>query len=402
MEAEISLADLHSGLSRGEFIYYYQPIFSLVNGRICGAEALLRWRRPDGTLRSPAAFIPLAEETGFITELTRAMYPRLIADLECMAPSEHLITTYLNLCSHELESDHLALEIGESLAKTGCQPRCLGVEIVERVLMPPNARIRNSIYEIAEQGLPLVLNDFSAGNTTLNYLSQLPLSAIKLAMNIVQRAPLSRMDFRVMRHLVSMGHQLRLDVIAEGIENDELYNLTLSTGCSAAQGYLFSYPLPLEEFCALVEQKPRWTNYPFGLEYLAQIDHIDFRRDVIRGALTLYTTSDADIRQRALERLPLLGVDECLLAEWYNGIGQEWNTQPGFAELGQVHAEFHATAIALIQAAQDQASLERIDALIDNLDKLSTEIMRHVQKFAIAGLRQHYRLGKAFAGRADG
>jgi EAL domain-containing protein (putative c-di-GMP-specific phosphodiesterase class I) len=394
METGISLTDLHAGLRNHEFSYYYQPIFSLVTGWMCAAEALLRWHRADGTLLMPADFIPLAEQTGFITELTQEMFPHLIGDLTRIALYGPFLTVNLNLSSKDLESDQLVFSISQNLANAGVDPQHLGIEIVERVLMPPNYRIRKSIFDFAEAGMPLVLNDFSAGNSTLNYLSQLPLSTIKLSMNIVQNAALSRMDFRILRHLVSIGQQLQLNVIAEGIENDELYNLILSTGCAAAQGYHFSYPLPLAEFCALLEQKPRWTNYPFGLEYLSQINHIDFRRDVIREALIIYTTLDEAVRRRALDRLPLLEPGECQLGEWYIDIGQEWSAEPGFAELGKAHTEFHAAAKALVRAAQEHAAPARISKLISVMENLSIEIMTYLQRFAMAGLRQHYRLGR--------
>ena len=155
--------------------------------------------------------------------------------------------------------------------------------------------------------MPIVLDDFSAGNSTLNHLSQLPLTALKLALNIVQRAPFGMMDFRVLRHLVSLGHQLNLDVIAEGIEDRELYDIILSTGCSAAQGFYFSYPIPLDELLATLQKPSPWSRYPFGLEYLGQIDHIDLRRDVIRETLIIYTQKDETIRQRALRTITWFG-----------------------------------------------------------------------------------------------
>lgn len=388
----IPLIEICRGLARQEFVFYYQPLYSLVTGKVCGAEALLRWVRPDGTVTLPAAFIPQAVAKGFITEMTEEMFPRLIADLGQILPSDGFVTVFLNLSAADMRSTTLVREIAARLADGQIAPHNLGVEIVEDVLMPPDPRIRQTIFDFAALSIPLVLNDFSAGNTTLNYLSQLPLWAIKLSMNIVQRAPLGRLDFRVLRHLVSMGHQLNLNVIAEGVETRELYDLVLSTGCTAAQGFYFSYPLPLPEFIALLEKRSAWVNYPFGLEYLAQIDHIDFRRDVIREALIIYNTRDPEAQHRALARLPELEAERCLLGQWYHGIGQQWQAVPEFTELGALHRRFHAVAEAIVAAARNGENNPRFEQRIDELNRLSGAILLLVQKFAQRGLKQHYNL----------
>lgn len=390
MDHNPSLLNICKALANQEFVYYYQPIISLTNGRYCGAEALLRWQRPDGEMLLPAAFLPLAIAKGFMPEMTVELAPRMIADLAEIAARAPGLTVYLNLSGGELETETLVSVINDSLAARGIAASRLGIEIVESVLMPPNPKIRSTIFDFADRGFPVVLNDFSAGNTTLNYLSQLPLAAIKLSMNIVQRAPLSRMDFRVLRHLVSMGHQLRLDVIAEGIENHELYDLVLSTGCTAAQGYYYSYPLPLPDFLAALETQTVHDHYPFGLEYLAQIDHIDFRRDVIREALIIYNSQDEAVRQRALERLPLMEHTQCLLSEWYYGVGQQWGRDPDYLALGRTHHEFHETAKTLLQAAQAGERWPLIDQLIAELTRQSGDISIGLQKFARQGLKQHY------------
>lgn len=390
MPALISLSEIRQGLAGQEFVFFYQPIYSLVTGEICGAEALLRWRRSDDTLVMPADFIPQAAASGLILEITQAMYPRLIDDLAAITALDSTLTAYLNLTAKDLENPALIGSIAADLAAKGIKPHNLGIEIVESVLMPPNEAIRKSIFDFAAAGMPIVLDDFSAGNTTLNYLSQLPLSAIKLSMNIVNRAPLSQMDFRVLRHLVSMGHQLRLNVIAEGLENEELYELILSTGCSAAQGYHLSYPLPLSEFLALLKQKPRRENYPFGLEYLAQIDHVDFRRDVIREALIIYGSHDEEVRKRAIARLPYLQPEASLMGEWYYGAGQQWLGTSEYRALENIHLEFHQTAQTLLRAAQAHAEWNQVELLIDQLAEQSQEILGYLQRFALRGIKHHY------------
>lgn len=383
--------DICTGLVNKEFEFFYQPIISLVTGKISGAEALIRWRRPDDSIIPPALFIPLAVEKGFITEITQAMYPILINDLASMPNVDSSFFVSLNLTTADLESENLAKNIGTLLSKKGVSPKRLGIEIIESVLMPPSPLVRKAISDFDEQGISIVLNDFSAGNTTLNYLSQLPLSALKLSLDIVQRAPMTMGDFKIFRHLVSMAHQLEINIIAEGIETQEMFDLILSTGCTSAQGYYFSKPLPLSEFIELLKNQSRWVNYPFGTEYLAQIDHLDFRRDVLREALIIYTHSDIATTKQALTRLPLLEVTDSLLGKWYFGIGQESRHISGFERLGKLNQEFHDNARKLLRAAENHDSWDYMELLITEMTKQSSEIMLLLLMIGNHRILEHYK-----------
>ena len=237
-----------------------------------------------------------------------------------------------------------------------------------------------------------MLNDFSAGYTTLNVLSHLPLTAIKLALNIVQMATSSRKDFRILRHLVNMGHQLDLDIIAEGIETDEMYDLTLSTGSTHAQGYYFSHPLPLSDYIALLQKEPHWSNYPFGMEYLTQIDLIDFRRDVIRAALTIRKYEEDEARQHVLSRLPELDYQRSDLGIWFSSVGQEWTHKPDFEQLRDEHRKMHETAGCLIQAALQNEPEAIVLRFIEVLSEQSSRIAQFLHEIELDGLRNHYQL----------
>lgn len=389
--------DICTGLINKEFEFFYQPIISLNSGQLCGAEALIRWRRPDGSIVPPASFIPLAEETGFITEITKAMYPVLIDDLASIPDIDPSFFITINLTTADLNLEHIAENIGTLLSIKGISHKRLGIEIVESVLLPPNSIVRKTISAFDEQGIPVVLNDFSAGNTTLNYLSQLPLSALKLSLDIVQRAPVTLRDFKIFRHLVSMAHQLKLNVIAEGVENQELYDLILSTGCTSAQGFYFSIPLPKSEFIEFINRQHRWGKYPFGIEYLAQIDLIDFRRDFIREALIIYTNPDDDVKKRARARLPLIRETSELLDEWYFGVGKENLNLPDIERLRKIHQQSLEIVKRLLLTAESGDTWENMDKLITELTEQSSETMRTLQKLATEKLIAHYAPPKAIS-----
>ncbi len=149
--------------------------------------------------------------------------------------------------------------------------------------------------------------------------------------------------------------------------------------------------MPLVEFIELLERRPRWGEYPFGLEYLAQIDHIDFRRDVIREALMIYTIADEAIRQRAMARLPQLEHTQCLLGKWYFGVGQEYRGTPGFERLGEVHQQFHEIARELLQVAEKGNPWDDLERLITQLTDQSSEMMLTLQSLAKGRLLAQYK-----------
>ena len=146
MTKKITLIDICKALANGEFIFFYQPIISLVSGKISGAEALIRWRRSDGSIISPAEFIPLSIEKGFITEITREMFPKLLADLVEIDSIDNSLKVSFNVTAQDLEQDDFAEFIGENITRQGINPKRLEMEITENVLMPPNPIIKNSIF----------------------------------------------------------------------------------------------------------------------------------------------------------------------------------------------------------------------------------------------------------------
>lgn len=390
MSESITLDDISRALVNDEFLFYYQPIVSLISGRISAAESLIRWKKPDGTIVPPAAFIPLAEESGFITEITRHMLPDVIRDIADIPGQESDFWVSFNVSVKDFQTGDFAETVAAALQAGGLPPRRLRIEITETTFMPAGDKVMDTILALAALDVPIVLNDFSAGYTSLRYLSRLPLAAIKLSLDIVKRAPLSKMDFRVIRHLASMGHQLELETIAEGVEDEEIYDLILSTGCSAAQGFFLGRPKPLDEFKGQLGSQPPPDHFPFGLDYLAQFDLIDFRRDIVREALIIRSSQDSSIRARALARLPRLGYTDCLLGRWYYGPGRSWTADPLYQQLGGEHEAFHRTAEQLLQAAQDNEPVSRIDGLISRLTKESVQITSLLVDLAQRGLTRYF------------
>ena len=156
MNTKITLLDICKALANNEFFFHYQPIISLITGKIVAAEALLRWQRPDGTILPPVAFIPLSIEKGFITEITREMFPKMVDDLKVINTYNSNIKISFNLTAQDLQTDNLAGWMKAVLTQKGVASDQIYAEIVEDVLMPPIHKIRETIFEMDKENIPLV------------------------------------------------------------------------------------------------------------------------------------------------------------------------------------------------------------------------------------------------------
>lgn len=390
MNQKITLTSIAKALANDEFIFYYQPIVSMLTGKICGAESLIRWRQPDGTIIPPDEFIPIAEETGFITEITRCNLPKVVKDINTLNQINDSIFVSFNVSAKDFaDTDFLeALFQATTVKLENLANLC--IEITETAFLPSDEHTQKVLHDIDAQGLSIILNDFSAGYTSFNTLTHLPLKAIKVAMDVTQRAAKSKNDFRLFRHLVSMAHQLQLNIIAEGVEDEETHILMAALGCTHVQGFYYDRPMPLADFIELLQKGPSWLEYPFGLEYLAQYDHIDFRRDVIRAALMISTHQDKDLRERSLMRLPELEPKKCLFGQWLE------NTRPLNLEnktyqlISDEHIEFHHLARTLLDMALEGENKDKITKAIVAFSDKSKQMMDLIQDLEIERLKESF------------
>ena len=392
MNSKISPASLEKALADNQLLFFYQPVVSLFTGKICGAESLIRWKQPDGSIISPDLFIPLAEKTGFITEITEAMLPKVVNDLAALNLVDDSLFVSFNVSPKDFHNKNFLKNLSQSTSGKLRKLENLYIEITESSFLVNDSDIQRTLHDIDSQGVSILLNDFSAGYTTLSTLTQLPLKAIKLAMDIVQRAPTTRSDFRLFRHLVSMAHQLHLDVIAEGVENQETHTLILATGCTHSQGYFYGHPMPLADFVELLAKKPHRLEYPFGLEYLAQLDLVDFHRDILKSTMMIYTTQDKEIRERVLARLPEIEREKGLVGEWYASIEYRYKGKKSYKQLGVELKQYHDLAKSLLEDVLLGENWGQLSRTIALFSKKSIAIMDLIHSIEIKELKSHFKI----------
>jgi diguanylate cyclase (GGDEF)-like protein/PAS domain S-box-containing protein len=241
--------DLREAVRQEQFILHYQPQV-VGNGRLTGAEALVRWQHPQRGLVAPADFIPLAEDTGLILPLGQWVLETACAQLATWAaqPDTAHLTLAVNVSARQLHQVDFVDQVLAILASTGANPKKLKLELTESLLV---SQVETTIAKMAAlkaRGVGFSLDDFGTGYSSLSYLKRLPLDQLKIDQGFVRDILIDPNDAAIAKMVVALAESLGLTVIAEGVEIEAQRDFLARLGCHAYQGYLFSRPLPLAEF----------------------------------------------------------------------------------------------------------------------------------------------------------
>lgn len=244
-------ADLRRGIEYNQFELYYQPLVSLETRRVVSGEALLRWRHPDHGLISPAEFIPLAEETGVIEELGEWALQRACQD--ALNWPDH-VRVSVNLSPVQFRKAGLVDVVKAVLATSELDARRLELEITESVLLQNNAVNLEALHQLRALGLTIALDDFGTGYSSLSYLQRFPFDKLKIDQSFVRELENQPDSFSIVQSIATLGRNLRMTTTAEGVENQAQLDIVTRAGCTEAQGYYFSRPIPEQEFRSLLDE----------------------------------------------------------------------------------------------------------------------------------------------------
>jgi diguanylate cyclase (GGDEF)-like protein len=243
LESELSLA-----AERNEFELFYQPQVSLVDGRLIGAEALIRWRHPERGLVSPVEFIGVVNTSSISDRIAAWVLEMACRQARSWELGGHKLRVGVNLSPSQLQSPELAAQIAEILKITGLSPTLLELEVTEDILLREEENVIETFRKIQDLGVRIVLDDFGTGYASLSYLKKFPLDGLKIDKSFVLELLAGSGDAAIVSSIIGLGRQLGLTVIAEGIENRASADLLVSMGCEEAQGYFFGRPMPAEAF----------------------------------------------------------------------------------------------------------------------------------------------------------
>ena len=246
-------SSLRRMFERQELRVHYQPQISLKDGRISGLEGLVRWEHPVGNLISPSVFVPLAEETGLIVPIgewvLQAGCYQLKTWLDAGYPPMRL---GINVSAHQLQKNDFAELVMQVLKECALPPKYLNLEITESVIMHNMHEAFETLRQLRAVGITISIDDFGTGFSSLSYLKDLPADHLKIDRAFVQNLPFSNNEANIARHIIQMAHGLNLQVIAEGVENQEQLAFLRDAGCDEIQGFLVSRPLPAEDITELL------------------------------------------------------------------------------------------------------------------------------------------------------
>ena len=253
--------DLRRALDRNEMQIHYQPIISLRDGVISGFEALLRWKHRIRGNISPNEFIPLAEETGLIYELGQwVLYQACLQTLHWNneREPEKALELSINLSGKQFADPNLVNGVLDNLDKSGLKAKNLKLEITESVLMENAPRSIDMLNQLKEHDIKVCVDDFGTGYSSLSYLHTFPIDTLKVDRSFVNDMGRNYKNMEIIRTITMLAHNLKLDVIAEGVETAEQHAQLSALGCQYAQGFYFSRPIDSNDASNLIQLDRRW------------------------------------------------------------------------------------------------------------------------------------------------
>lgn len=247
---------LRHAIVREQFFLTFQPKIDLLKGRVTGAEVLLRWQHPDHGVIPPDQFIPVAERTGLIIPLTLWVLQQSL--IQCRQWNEMGldISVAVNLTMWNLEAQELPEQIEALLHDTGVSPKHLELEITETSIMNDPQRVIRTLNQIRQLGAHFAIDDFGTGYSSFTYLTKLPVSCIKIDKSFVQTIETDRDNSVVVKSIIDLGHNLGLNVVAEGVETANAKNLLRAFHCDEGQGFYFCRPIPADAMTKFLLNPP--------------------------------------------------------------------------------------------------------------------------------------------------
>ncbi len=247
------LRDLRDALEAKELMLYFQPQFDLLDGKLIGAEALLRWFKKDdskqgGQFISPAEFVPIAEQSGLIVPIGEWVLEYSCEQAAAWQKMGHEVRVAVNVSGAQFYQSDIVATVSRCLKETGLKPHNLELEVTESVFMDDINHTIETLQKLHALGVELAIDDFGTGYSSLSYLRQFPIDRLKIDQSFIRNALNNADDAAIARTIVRLGHSLNLKVIAEGVETKEHEAFLLEEKCDEVQGFRYSRPIPLDDF----------------------------------------------------------------------------------------------------------------------------------------------------------
>nr|WP_309120095.1 EAL domain-containing protein [Paenibacillus sp.] len=247
---------LRKALSRDQIRVHYQPLVDLESGNIFGMEALVRWEHPELGLVSPGEFVPLAEETGVIVPIGNWVLREACMQNKLWHDMGYDLCVSVNISMQQFQHPEFVATIQETLAETGLDPAWLALEITESVAMRNVSFVMETIEELKRIGVFISIDDFGTGYSSLSYLKRFRVHTLKIDRSFIRDVTTDEDNAAIVTALIAMSQQMKMRSLAEGVETTEQLMFLKERGCNEVQGYIYSKPLPAEQFQKLLDKTP--------------------------------------------------------------------------------------------------------------------------------------------------
>jgi len=251
------MTDLRSAIDRNDLLLYCQPKVEMASRRLCGAEALVRWRHDEHGMISPSEFVTLAEQTGLITPLTSWVLDAAFRERHAWHEQGFEQPLAVNLSVRDLRDPKLLDRVRGLFSTWGTHPDWMQFEITESALMDDPDGVIETLRKLKGLGVKLLVDDFGTGYSSLSYLQRMPVDSVKIDQAFVRRMVTDEDSAKIVRSTIELTHSLELQAIAEGVESEELWQRLAALGCDACQGYYVGKPLPADGLPAWARES-RW------------------------------------------------------------------------------------------------------------------------------------------------
>jgi len=251
-------AELRAGLDRGEFVAVFQPKVDLHTGELVGAEALARWRRPDGSVVSPGVFVPIAEEMGLISKLGNCVLRDACFAAAAWNKAGHKLRIAVNVSPHQFNDPEFIGSVYAALEDSGLDPKMLELEVTESAAVSDPDRVARTMWPLRNRGVRLAIDDFGTGHSNFTSLTRLPFDVFKIDQQFIRALSSDPHAPAIVEMILAMAEALGQETVAEGVETREQAEFLVRRNCTIGQGYYYSPPLPSAEFDAFVRSwRPR-------------------------------------------------------------------------------------------------------------------------------------------------
>lgn len=364
----LTRAALERAMTNDELVLHYQPKVCLLRGEVIGAEALVRWNDGGRDIIPPDEFLPLAESSGLLHDITIKLLDQVVAACTSLRDTQAGLALSMNVAADDLASNTISSRIGRLLEAGTISSQELQIEITESAAMSKFDRVHDDLLRLTGLGIKVLMDDFGTGYSSIDRLSQLPFSSLKLDQGVVRRMGTSRQNLDVVRSAISMARELRMTSVAEGIESAGAYNFLIANGCEEAQGFWIARPMSLDDFHDFVRAPHDFTGSQIGRVHQAILNLLQFRKSLV-DAVFCNRLGTSDTLPSVMDPGFSSDVASSRVGVWYYGIGQQLTGNASFRALEAPLVDVHETGHRLMASLTSGAEGPSVDLAMAEIDK---------------------------------